>query len=57
MEFVTLTNDDAVPSAVVTQKSADVMLDTDGRDCSFKGSKYFSQPYMYSFYKVATAGG
>ena len=35
MHFVTLTNDDAVPSAVVNLTLADVMLDTDGRDRSF----------------------
>ena len=36
MEFVTLTNDVAELSGVVTLTSADVTLDTDGRDCSFK---------------------
>ena len=33
---MTLTNDVTVPSPVVILTSADVTLDTDGRDCSFK---------------------
>ena len=33
---MTLPNDVAPPSAVVILTSADVTLDTDGRDCSFK---------------------
>ena len=36
MEFVKLTNDIAVPSAIVTLMLADLTLDTAGRDCSFK---------------------
>ena len=35
-DFMTLTNDVAVPSGVVNLTSADVTLDTDGRDWSFK---------------------
>ena len=35
MEFVPLTNDIAELSGVVILTSADIMLDTDGRDCSF----------------------
>ena len=40
MELVTLTNNVAELSGVVNLTSADVILDTDGRDCSFK--LYFS---------------
>ena len=36
--FVTLTNDVAELSPVVRLTSADVTLDTDGQDCSFKQS-------------------
>ena len=35
MEFVTLTNDAAELSGVVILTSADVMLDSEGQDCSF----------------------
>ena len=38
MEFVTLTNDVAELSGVVNLTSADVILDMDGRDCSFNMS-------------------
>ena len=37
MEFVTLTNDVAELSGVVTLTSGDITLDTDGRDCSLNG--------------------
>ena len=35
MNFMTLTNDVAELTPVVRLTSADVTLDTDGRDCSF----------------------
>ena len=38
MELVTLTNDVAELSGVVNLTLADIILDMDRRDCSFKGS-------------------
>ena len=43
MEFVTLTNDVAELGGVVILTSADVTLDTDGRDCSFKRFSNFTK--------------
>ena len=45
---MTLANDVAGPSGVVNLTSADVKLDTEGRDCSFKGLKY---AHIFSFPK------
>ena len=39
---MTLPNDVALLSAVVILTSADVTLDTEGRDCSFKGRTYIN---------------
>ena len=54
MEFVTLANDVAELSGVVILTSADIMLNTDGRDCSFicRGAHLFvkqtHQPHFES---------
>ena len=42
-----MTNDIAELSGVVNLTSADVMLDTDGRDCSFKNTFSLTLQYLY----------
>ena len=46
MEFVTLTNDIPELSGVVILTSADVTLDTHGRDCSFKTFRPQNDKYI-----------